>query len=124
MKRNNWIVDDYGICPAGKPDTCFYCGAKIGTEHKKGCVLRRRTIKVQMTLEFVEDVPEDWEEDDINFHYNESSWCANNILNKLQYRTENVGCLCDCVDFKYVGEATEEDEYKWKVKDTREFKKS
>ena len=121
MKRDNWPVGDYAIRPMGKPDTCFYCGAKIGEEHNQGCVIRERTIKVRMTLEFVVDVPEHWNEDTINFRYNESSWCASNILNKLQYRDENFRCLCDCATFEYIGEATEEDEEDWGVVKVKEL---
>ena len=28
MTRKNWTVGEYSVRPAGKPDECFYCGAK------------------------------------------------------------------------------------------------
>lgn len=30
MTRKDWTVGEYSVRPAGKPDECFYCGAKIG----------------------------------------------------------------------------------------------
>jgi hypothetical protein len=62
----------------------------------------------------VMDVPESWDEGSINFRFNESSWCASNLLDELQRREENTGmCLCMITDAKYIGEATEEDEERY-----------
>ena len=111
MKRIDWTVGEYSVRPAGKPDECFYCNAKVGEQHKEDCVIRSRTVKVDFTIHMVMDVPECWDESNINFHYNDSSWCASNLLNELQRREENTGrCLCMITEAKYIGEATEEDE--------------
>ena len=112
MKRDNWKVEEYGIRPAGSPDHCFYCGVERGGTHKKDCVIRKRTIVMEMKVEIVLDVPEDWDEDMCNFHKNESSWCASNILSTLERMKDKMGCLCEATEFKYIREATEEDEDK------------
>lgn len=114
MKRKNWLVADYGIRPKGKPDECFYCGAKIADEHNKGCVIRSRTVVVERTITMVTDVPEDWNDDDINSHY-EGTHCADNIINDLKgmlirFKENGRGCLCGIVSQKYIREATEKDE--------------
>ncbi len=121
MTRNNWIVDKFSIRPFGKQDECFYCHSKIGTEHKKDCVIRERIIKLRMTTDIVIDVPEFWDEEQINFHFNESSCCVSNILDKLEERDENHRCLCDCTSFEYIGEATEEDENEWGIVKVKEL---
>lgn len=110
MKRDNWTVGDYGIRPAGKPTQCFYCGIEKGGIHKEGCVIRKRTIVMEMKINIVMDVPEDWDEAMCNFHKNEGTWCANNILHDLNAMKERMNCLCDVAEFKYLREANEDDE--------------
>lgn len=115
MKKEDWEVKDYGIRPAGSDYECFYCGVKKGNQHKEGCVIRKRTVVVKMEIEIVLDVPEDWDENFINFHKNESSWCASNIISELQRMDEKTGCLCEFTEFKYLREASEEDEENFQV---------
>lgn len=114
MTRKDWTVDEYSVRPAGKPDECYYCGAKVGEQHKSNCVIREKTIVTRMTIDFVDSVPENWDKDVIDFHYNDSSWCASNILNRLEERN-NFRCLCDVASFEYLRDATEEDEEKWGI---------
>ena len=113
MKRTDWTVGEYSVRPAGKQGECFYCKTKVGGQHKEDCVIRSRTVNLDVTIHMVMDVPEDWDEGQINFHYNDGSWCASNLLSYLNHRDGNVGCLCDITDIKYVGEATEEDEERY-----------
>jgi hypothetical protein len=110
MRRKNWPVEDYGIRPAGDPNKCFYCGVERGGVHRKDCVIRNRTIVMKMTVDLVLKVPEHWDIDMCNFHKNESSWCANNILPELERISEHFGCLCGLTKFKYIREATKVDE--------------
>ena len=114
MTRKDWAVDEYSVRPAGKPDECYYCGVKIGEQHKPNCVIRKKTIVTRLTIDFVDSVPENWDKDVIDFHYNDSSWCASNILDKLEERN-NFRCLCDVASFEYLRDATEEDEENWGV---------
>lgn len=114
MTRKDWTVGVYSVRPAGKPDECFYCEAKVGERHKPNCVIRKKTIVTRLTIDFVDSVPENWDKDVIDFHYNDSSWCASNILNRLEER-DNFRCLCDVASFEYLRDATDEDEEKWGV---------
>jgi len=110
MKRNNWPVEEHGIRPAGSPDKCFYCGVKKGGIHKKDCVIRNRTIIMKMEIEIPMTVPEFWTKRDCEFHKNESSWCANNILPVIEKMVKDHGCLCGLTHFKFLREASEFDE--------------
>lgn len=115
MKRNNWEVKDYGIRPAGDSEHCFYCGEPKGSIHKEDCVIRSRTVVIKMEAELVVDVPEFWDEEQINFHRNKGSWCATNVLSELERLDNRLGCLCGVLKFKYLREATEEDEESQKI---------
>ena len=107
MKRENWPVGDFGVRPAGPPDECIYCGAKVGTPHSIICVIRERSVVVRATIEYTVLVPEYWEASNIEFHRNESSWCVNNMLDELDALPD---CLCGRVEFEYVREASPDDE--------------
>jgi hypothetical protein len=120
MKRHMWIADTYSARPAGRPDECFYCNVKLGQEHRKGCVVRVRTVMVEIKATMIMDVPEDWEESMVEFHMNESSSCADNLLRKLSDQAERVGCSCSFVEGRFLREATDEDEAEYKLKVTDE----
>ena len=122
MKRTNWIVGEYGVRPAGKPNECFYCHAKVGEEHKEDCVIRCRTVNVDFTIHTVMCVPECWDENDINFKFNESSWCVSNLIKDIVRREEDFDkCPCFITEAKYIGEATEEDEDIYALYKVKEF---
>ena len=112
MKRDNWMVGEYAVRPAGEPDKCFYCGEKVGSQHKTDCVIRRKTVVVDFTIRAVQTVPELWEPCDVEFFYNEGSWCADNLITELNRRKEELPnrCLCNFTEAKYVREADEKDE--------------
>lgn len=87
MKRATpWTVepDDDGIRPAGPSDACFYCSAKVGEIHHSDCVIRQRTVVLRFEFEYTVLIPEDWDQHMIEFHRNESSWCANNGLHEIE----------------------------------------
>ncbi len=122
MKRTNWVVGDYGVRPAGKPNECFYCHAKVGEQHKEDCVIRCRTVNVDFTIHAVMRVPESWGEGDINFKFNESSWCVSNFIDDIVAREEKLGkCPCMITEAKYISEATEEDEEIYGLYKVKEF---
>ena len=58
MNRQDWIVEQEGVRPAGTLGECFYCQTKVGDQHKAACGIRRRTVVVKMTMEYVITVPE------------------------------------------------------------------
>jgi hypothetical protein len=114
VNRDSWTVGQDAIRPAGPPDACCYCGAAYGDEHKAGCVMRQRTVVCEVTIKVVRTVPENWDQEMIEFHMNESSWCFNNIVGELEEaikRAEDGCCLlCSLATGRYLGEATADDE--------------
>ena len=118
MKVENWLVTpENGPRPAGPPDRCFYCGAAIGSQHAESCVIRKRTVVVRATVEYVVTVPEDWDAHMIEFHRNDGSWCAGNGLSEIgrlaEYldRDDAPECGCSLATWEYVREASPEDEH-------------
>jgi len=101
MKWPNVTEDDGGIRPAGEPDTCFYCGRKIGQEHTHDCVTIVKKIRIRYSFEIEIYVPHSWDVDMINFHRNGSSWCASNALDEIKEYTKN-GCACECCKAEFV----------------------
>lgn len=108
------VTKDNGPRPAGKPDQCFYCNHPLGSEHREDCVTRQRTVVVRYAIEVTICVPEDWDEGTINFHRNDSTWCADNLIEELQ-RCPADRCLCDVAKAEFVREATREDEERFGI---------
>ncbi len=60
-----------------------------------------KKVRIRLIVEYEIQVPKDWDKDMIEFHRNESSWCAGNALEELEELSEQDGrngCMCD--DFK------------------------
>ncbi len=108
MRRELWVVGEEAIRPAGLPDRCFYCDAKLGDEHNIGWVMRERTVMVEFTIKMPVLVPEDWTQENMENHWNNSGYCLSNMMNHVDEIKR--GCLCGCAWVAYVGEATAEDE--------------
>ena len=99
---------------AGDPSRCFYCPSATGTEHAEDCVVRKRTVVLRMTIEYVVDVPEDRTPEQIEWHRNMSSWCKDNDLDLLSEDRDSLEdsgrCYsCGIATIEYVREATERD---------------
>lgn len=110
--------------PARRDGTCFYCSQPIGGRHNPDCVIVSKTIVVKATIDLVVSVPRNWTPEHIDFHYNESSWCADNLFvaigkwaserdedDEVTLVGEMPGCACGChaTDVAFVREATDED---------------
>lgn len=87
----------------------------IGEQHKEECVIRSRTVVVDFIFRTVLSVPEFWDEEQIRFHYNDGSWCADNILSELADRSEKVGCNCSICEAKFIRDADENDEEEYSM---------
>lgn len=127
MSKKNYVLpngempfvteDDDGIRPAGKPDECFYCKQKVGERHKSDCATVVKKVLLKVTVILEEEVPYHWGEEMINFRYNESSWCADNLRNMLDETIEKLnnkgGCLCPYTEIEYLrdGEIGDEQPY-------------
>jgi hypothetical protein len=107
-----YIVKEDAIRPAGSQDRCLYCNRALGAEHKPDCVMRNKTVVIKAIIEYVVEVPEHWDKEQIEFHRNLGSWCSSNFVDEINELEEKIGCLCSHTNFKYVREATEEDEEK------------
>lgn len=114
MERENWPVGKHGVRPAGSPDHCFYCHTPVGEQHKSDCVIRSKTIVVETLVTHVITVPEHWDEDQVEWHYNNSR-CQDNTLQDLQALSERVGCLCSHIKTTVIRDATPEDEARDKL---------
>jgi hypothetical protein len=134
MNRDNWKVGKEGIRPNGDPHKCFYCGCSLGRQHALDCVIRQKTVVIDITVRVVVDVPEHWGPDKINFRYNESTSCADNLIPLIDRAVESMkrisederefderpdgksGCLCEHTRVEYIREATEQDEAAFDLK--------
>lgn len=107
------VTPENGPRPAGKPTECFYCHRSLGGEHAMDCVCFSKVVmvKVEMTIPMV--VPAHWGPHEVDFHMNDRSWCANNIVKDLQRMQEadEGHCRCLCADFHgdFVRDATDYD---------------
>lgn len=104
----------------GDPRKCFYCTAATGTPHDDGCVCLTKSVVMRVTVEYVASVPRSWGKEDIEFHRNESSSCANNQIRELSRAADmmaanarpggSCGCFCSNLSSEYLRDATAEDE--------------
>jgi hypothetical protein len=98
------LEDDDGIRPAGRPDECFYCGQTTGHAHKDTCAVVTKKVKVEYTYEIEIEVPFHWTKYDIEFHRNESTWCANNSIEEIENGAGLGDCLCSAHYCEYVSD--------------------
>jgi hypothetical protein len=121
MRRTDWPVLHDSIRPAGPPDRCFYCEARLGDQHKADCPMRQRTVVIRAAVVYTIAVPEHWDAGMIDFSRNEGSACAGQLVYELcdvhatdqepdEPDTGRRNCLCGQVKFRYLREATPEDE--------------
>lgn len=94
MELPKVLNNDNGIRPAGKPDECFYCNQKVGEPHKADCVILHKKVKVKYTFEIEVEVPHHWDKHDVEFHRNDSSWCADNSFEEIESHAKKHGCIC------------------------------
>jgi hypothetical protein len=125
VKRSDWTVGEFAVRAGGDPDKCAYCQQPVGTQHQAGCNLRHRTIVVKVAVHLVVSVPEDWDADQIEHHFNESFSCKDNWRESFNamfaaFEADNT-CSCSRYqgtegydlgvgDTKVLREATETDE--------------
>lgn len=101
---SDFVVTRDAMRPASDKERCFYCHEPIGGTHLDAGVLVKKRVKVRATVEYEIEAPAAWTDKDIEFHRNESSWCANNLIGELErLRCAATGCLCDCTEFTYSG---------------------
>jgi hypothetical protein len=126
VKCKEWPIvlkDDDGIRPAGNADECFYCYRKVGEPHAQNCVCVTSVVKYRVYMNlgdgerevgtFQRHDPYFWNAHDCEFHKNESSWCADNALDNIEWFDEGSAkrletwmeeqdrCSCHPLRFEY-----------------------
>lgn len=98
---------------AGTPDKCFYCKGETGGPHDAECVCIDRPIKIRMTIEIIVPIARSWSQDQIEFYFNDSSSCLDNLIPAIERMSGNNeghgSCLCSVAEVTYLGEATIEE---------------
>lgn len=97
--------NDDSIRAAGPSDACFYCRAKVGTEHTIGCPCIKKLVRVRYSFELPIEFPFAWDDETARNYLNHSSWCASNALDELAEYDKRHGCLCDVFTAEVVGAA-------------------
>lgn len=54
----------------------------------------RKIKNIQWTINIPMSFPADWDNEMIEFHLNESSWCCSNLIDELQKYDKENGCIC------------------------------
>lgn len=111
-RKDTWVVKPNDERPARPDGTCFYCGEPIGGRHKSDCVIPSKSVILDFTIRLPILVPISWDKDRIEFRYNDSSWCCDNLLDCISAWQEKTGrCLCGAMTTKFISDAnSEEDE--------------
>lgn len=105
MEDLNFTVTGKAMRPASSKRECFYCHQPVGGAHEKDCVLINKRVMVKMTVIYAIEVPEHWSKENIEFHRNRGSWCADNAISELQeiFNEDSGRCMCDAAHFEYLG---------------------
>lgn len=64
--------------------------------------MKNKTVNIRWTIDLPMEVPEDWDADLINFHFNESSWCCDNLIDLLQEYSDKHGCICSICKGEFI----------------------
>jgi hypothetical protein len=60
-----------------------------------------RTVRLKVCFEVFHQVPEEWDDESVLFHCNESSFCADNLLrDKLDQSKASGDCCCSPYDIE------------------------
>ena len=62
----------------------------------------RKDNIIIITIYLPMSFPEDWDNEMIEFHLNESAYCCDNIINELYKYSENNGCICNIKECKLI----------------------
>ena len=101
-------ITDTGERPVGsKKGFCFYCNSKAG-DHADDCICVKRSVVVRMIIEYVVAVPRSWSKDQVEFHRNKGSWCADSDINDLADSLDESKCGCISSRFEFLREASQQ----------------
>jgi hypothetical protein len=94
MSKRRFPVTQAQRAPARPDGTCFHCEVPIGGEHAAECPHRTKQVMIAATFTIPWTVPEHWDRQLIEFRLNESTFCADNLLDDLRQLAGQHGCLC------------------------------
>jgi len=66
-----------------------------------------KKVVVALVSTVIIEVPEDWDEDTIDFSFNESSVCVSNLFRDIAAACSDTKCPCMATSVKYVKECKE-----------------
>ena len=61
---------------------------------------QKKTIRITIDLPMY--FPKDWDNGLIEFHLNDSSYCCDNLIDKLYEYSEEHGCICMITECKVI----------------------
>lgn len=56
--------------------------------------IMRQNKTIRVTIDLPMDFPEEWDNEMIEFHLNESSYCCSNLIREIEKYSEENGCIC------------------------------
>lgn len=66
-------------------------------------MLTKNKMKVRLIVEYEVEYPPEFDAYDVDFHRNESSWCADNALKELKAIVDgSSSCLCSMCEFEVI----------------------
>jgi hypothetical protein len=117
------VVEASDECPAGEPGTCCWCKRKVGEPHARDCTAVVKRVEFRVTSDdgdlvglWQTDEPHFWDKPMSEFHKNDSSWCADNLLGEkgsvvweqldgweiVELLRAQESCLCSALSFELV----------------------
>ena len=59
---------------------------------------------IRITIDLPMEFPEEWDNDMIEWHLNDGTYCLDNFIDKLSDYSEENGCICEITRCKVVDE--------------------
>lgn len=90
---------------------CLYCKQLLG-HHAEDCICVTRTVVVEMTVQYVVEVPRKNTVEEIEFYRGGSSFCLGNDIHQLEQeaiRNKGICTICHRAKVRYLREASKED---------------
>lgn len=106
MNKSAFEVTGASMRPASDRLECFYCHQAIGSFHLDSCVLLKKRVRLKVTIEYETEVPADWDSQQIEFHRNDGSWCADNMIDELESYVGEDGCICPITKFEHLADVS------------------
>jgi hypothetical protein len=124
------LVNDDGIrAVPGRENECYYCAGAVGEEHRRDCVCLLKLVRYSVLIhepgserrtsgEVVGTYDSydvwHWSEHNGEFHKNDSSWCADNAIDDIQWTDkcahdlalafcdeDSQSCCCAILEFRF-----------------------